>query len=122
MDVDRANASIQHRSVQHGAGGIEGCAWRIHWDRRHDGQHCGGRRGGRRPRKKIDARAAQLIAREMILRELRPAHKLTHFRVAKAPGISQDGFPVSKSAAIFLLSMDRVSRGLAAAMAAILFP
>jgi hypothetical protein len=34
-------------------------------------------------RKKIEARAAQLIAEEMSLRELRHARKLTHIRMAK---------------------------------------
>ena len=42
-------------------------------------------------RKKIEARAAQLIADEMTLRELRRARKLTQDRMAKALGISQDG-------------------------------
>jgi hypothetical protein len=34
-------------------------------------------------RKKVEARAAQLIAEERSLRELRPARKLTHIRMAK---------------------------------------
>jgi transcriptional regulator with XRE-family HTH domain len=42
-------------------------------------------------RKKIEARAAELIAEEMSLRELRRARKLTQVRVAKALRISQDG-------------------------------
>ena len=42
-------------------------------------------------RKKIEARAADLIAEEMTLRELRRARKLTQVRVAKALRISQDG-------------------------------
>jgi transcriptional regulator with XRE-family HTH domain len=41
-------------------------------------------------RKKVEARAAQLIAEEMTLRELRHARKLTQVRMAKALGISQD--------------------------------
>jgi len=41
-------------------------------------------------RKKIEARAAQLIAEEMTLRELRHARKLTQARVAKTLGITQD--------------------------------
>jgi len=42
-------------------------------------------------RKKIEARAKQLIAEEMTLRELRQARKLTQVRMAKALGITQDG-------------------------------
>lgn len=42
-------------------------------------------------RKKIEARAAQLIADEMTLQELRRARKLTQVSMAKALGISQDG-------------------------------
>src|SRR3989449_2800928 len=41
-------------------------------------------------RKKVQARAAQLIAEEMTLRELRHARKLTQVRLAKALGITQD--------------------------------
>src|SRR5205085_5449274 len=42
-------------------------------------------------RRKIETRAAQLIAEEMSLRALRQAHKLTQVRLAKRLGISQDG-------------------------------
>jgi len=41
-------------------------------------------------RKKIARRAAQLIAEEMTLRELRRAHKLTQERIAETQGIGQD--------------------------------
>lgn len=41
-------------------------------------------------RKKIKERAAQLIAEEMSLRELRRAHKLTQERIAQTLGIGQD--------------------------------
>jgi transcriptional regulator with XRE-family HTH domain len=41
-------------------------------------------------RKKVEARAAQLIAEEMTLRELRRARKLTQVHVAKKLGITQD--------------------------------
>src|SRR5437867_13401398 len=41
-------------------------------------------------RKKVEARAAQLIADEMTLRELRHARKLTQVRMAKTLGITQD--------------------------------
>ena len=42
-------------------------------------------------RKKVEARAAQLVAEEMTLQELRRARKLTQVRMAKALGIGQDG-------------------------------
>lgn len=41
-------------------------------------------------RKKIKQRAAQLIAEEMSLRELRRAHKLTQESIAQTLGIGQD--------------------------------
>ncbi|MFY9661129.1 MAG: helix-turn-helix transcriptional regulator [Terriglobales bacterium] len=41
-------------------------------------------------RKKIAHRAAQLLAEEMSLRELRRAHKLTQERIAETLGIGQD--------------------------------
>jgi transcriptional regulator with XRE-family HTH domain len=41
-------------------------------------------------RKKIERRAAQLIAEEMSLRELRRAHKLTQERIAETLRIGQD--------------------------------
>ena len=41
-------------------------------------------------RKKIEARAARLVAEEMTLRELRHARKLTQVRMARTLGITQD--------------------------------
>ena len=41
-------------------------------------------------RKKVEARAAELIAEQMTLRELRRTRKLTQVTVAKALGITQD--------------------------------
>jgi transcriptional regulator with XRE-family HTH domain len=41
-------------------------------------------------RKKVEARATELIAEEMTLRELRRARKLTQARMARKLGISQD--------------------------------
>jgi hypothetical protein len=41
-------------------------------------------------RKRIEARAAQVMAEEMSLRELRRAHKLTQERVGRTLGIGQD--------------------------------
>lgn len=42
-------------------------------------------------RKRVEARAAALIAEEMTLQELRQARKLTQVRLAKTLGITQDG-------------------------------
>jgi len=42
------------------------------------------------PRKKVEARAAELMAEEMTLRELRKARKLTQVRIARTLGIKQD--------------------------------
>ena len=41
-------------------------------------------------RRKVEERAAELIAEEMTLRELRKARKLTQVSVARELGISQD--------------------------------
>ena len=41
-------------------------------------------------RKKVDDRAAEIIAEEMSLRDLRKARKLTQARLAKTLGITQD--------------------------------
>ncbi|MGB8521331.1 MAG: XRE family transcriptional regulator [Candidatus Acidiferrales bacterium] len=41
-------------------------------------------------RKKVEDRAAEIIAEEMSLRDLRRARKLTQARVAKTLGITQD--------------------------------
>lgn len=42
-------------------------------------------------RRKVEARAAELAAEEMSLRDLRRAHRLTQARVGKALKIGQDG-------------------------------
>jgi transcriptional regulator with XRE-family HTH domain len=42
-------------------------------------------------RKKVEVRAAQLVAEEMTLQELRRARKITQVRMAKELGIGQDG-------------------------------
>ena len=44
-----------------------------------------------RHRKKVEARAAQLIAEEMTLRQLRQACRLTQQKVAKSLRIGQEG-------------------------------
>ena len=55
-------------------------------------------------RRKVEARAAQLIAEEMTLRELRHARKLTQVRVAKTLGISQDSVSRLEKRSDLLLS------------------
>jgi transcriptional regulator with XRE-family HTH domain len=55
-------------------------------------------------RKKVEARAAQLIAEEMTLQELRHARKLTQVRMAKELGISQDGISKLEKRSDLLLS------------------
>jgi transcriptional regulator with XRE-family HTH domain len=55
-------------------------------------------------RKKVEARAAQLIAEEMTLQELRRARKLTQVRIAKELGISQDGISKLEKRSDLLLS------------------
>ena len=55
-------------------------------------------------RQKIEARAAQLIAEEMTLRELRHARKLTQVRMAKSLGITQDGVSRLEQRSDLLLS------------------
>lgn len=60
-------------------------------------------------RKKVEARAAELIAEEMTLRELRKARKLTQVRIAKSLGISQDGVSRLEKRSDLLLSTLRKS-------------
>ena len=55
-------------------------------------------------RRKIEERAAELIAEEMTLRELRKARQLTQARVAAELGISQDGVSRLEQRSDFLLS------------------
>ncbi len=55
-------------------------------------------------RKKVEVRAAQLVADEMTLRELRRARKLTQVRVAKALGITQDSVSRLENRSDLLLS------------------
>ncbi len=55
-------------------------------------------------RKKVEARAAQLIAEEMTLRELRHARKLTQVRIAKTLGITQDSVSRLEKRSDLLLS------------------
>lgn len=55
-------------------------------------------------RRKIESRAAQLVAEEMTLRELRKARKLTQVRVAKKLGITQDSVSRLEKRSDLLLS------------------
>ncbi len=55
-------------------------------------------------RKKVTSRAAELIAEEMTLRQLRKARKLAQVRIAKTLGISQDIVSRLEKRSDFLLS------------------
>ena len=55
-------------------------------------------------RKKVEARAAELIAEEMTLRELRRARRLTQVRMAKALGVTQDSVSRLEKRSDLLLS------------------
>jgi len=55
-------------------------------------------------RKKVEARAAQLIAEEMTLQELRKARKLTQVRMAKLLDINQDSVSRLEKRSDLLLS------------------
>ena len=55
-------------------------------------------------RKNVETRAADLIAEEMTLRELRRARKLTQVSVAKALGITQDSVSRLEKRSEILLS------------------
>jgi DNA-binding XRE family transcriptional regulator len=55
-------------------------------------------------RKKVETRAAALIAEEMTLRELRKARKLTQVRMAKALGVTQDSVSRLEKRSDLLLS------------------
>ena len=55
-------------------------------------------------RRRVEERAAELIAEEMTLRELRKARQLTQARVAAELGITQDGVSRLEQRSDFLLS------------------
>src|ERR1700686_3765233 len=55
-------------------------------------------------RKKVEGRAAELIAEEMSLRDLRKARKLTQARVAKVLGVTQDSVSRLEKRSDLLLS------------------
>ena len=60
-------------------------------------------------RKKVETRAAALIAEEMTLRDLRKARELTQARVAEHLGITQDGVSRLEKRSDLLLSTLRKS-------------
>ena len=62
-------------------------------------------------RKKVEARAAELMAEEMTLRELRKARKLTQVRIAKTLGIKQDSVSRLEKRSDVLLSTLRKTVG-----------
>ena len=55
-------------------------------------------------RKKVEARAVELIAEEMTLRDLRKARALTQARMAEQLGITQDGVSRLEKRSDLLLS------------------
>lgn len=55
-------------------------------------------------RKKVEARAAEIIGEEMSLRDLRKARRLTQARVAKRLGITQDSVSRLEKRSDLLLS------------------
>ena len=55
-------------------------------------------------RRRVEPRAARLIAEEMTLRELRHARKLTQMRMAKTLGITQDSVSRLEKRSDLLLS------------------
>jgi len=59
---------------------------------------------GPRRRKRVEARAAELIAEEMSLRELRLAHRLTQKSMAAKLGIGQEGVSRLEQRSDLLLS------------------
>jgi hypothetical protein len=58
-------------------------------------------------RKRIEARAAELIAEEMSLRDLRRAHRKTQEAVARSLGIGQDGISRLETRSDMLISTMR---------------
>src|SRR5579863_10426337 len=60
-------------------------------------------------RKKVAARAGQLIAEEMTLQELRRARKLTQVRMARELGIGQDGVSKLERRADLMISTLRTT-------------
>lgn len=71
------------------------------------------KRLGAARRTKVEARAAQLIAEEMSLRDLRHAHKLTQATVAEALDVSQDQISrIEKRSDLLLSTLRKYVEGL----------
>lgn len=69
-------------------------------------------------RKKVEARAAALIAEEMTLRELRRARKLSQVRVAKKLGIGQEGVSkIEKRADLMISTLRRTVEAMGGSLA-----
>jgi transcriptional regulator with XRE-family HTH domain len=69
-------------------------------------------------RKKVEARAAHLIAEEMTLRELRRARKLSQERVAKKLGIGQEGISkIEKRADLMISTLRRTVEAMGGSLA-----
>jgi transcriptional regulator with XRE-family HTH domain len=69
-------------------------------------------------RKKVEDRAADIIAEEMSLRDLRKARKLTQARVAKTLGITQDSVSrLEKRSDLLISTLQRRSKQWAATFA-----
>ena len=69
-------------------------------------------------RRKVEARAAQLIAEEMTLRELRRARKLSQERVAKELGIGQEGVSkIEKRADLMISTLRKTVEALGGSLA-----
>jgi hypothetical protein len=73
-------------------------------------------------RQKIEARAAELVAEEVSLRELRRAHRLTQARVGKTLKIGQDGVSRLEQRSDLLISTLRSYCGGTLAGRAVAFP
>ena len=64
-------------------------------------------------RKKVQGRAAEVIAEEMSLRDLRKARKLTQTRVAKTLGITQDSvFRLEKRSDLLLSTLRKTVKAM----------
>jgi DNA-binding XRE family transcriptional regulator len=70
------------------------------------------------PRKKVEARAAQLRAEEMTLQELHRARKLSQERVAKEPGIRQESVSkIEKRADLMISTLRQTVKAMSGSLA-----
>ena len=69
-------------------------------------------------RRRVEARAAQLIAEEVTLRELRRARKLSQERVAKELGIGQEGVSkIEKRADLMISTLRKTVKAMGGSLA-----